>query len=181
VVLRRLRRRLAAGTGAVAGAGAASIRSTGAVLRLKIAAPISPSAHIEPSLVCTSTRQTAIPVRAPWTGGRFWVRVQRAKMVSPARTGLGNFQLTHSQEATCGMGMSMVPSPTAIATSMAGGARRAWPPDVSTVRGEKSPARAANSATSDSEMVRRRVVHSPPSGRSSKEIGSSSPSIARRV
>jgi hypothetical protein len=120
-----LRRRLGAGTGAAAGEGGVSLRSAGVAVRLKIAAPISPSAHIAPSLVCTSTRQTAIPVRDPWTGGRFWVRVQRAKIVSPARTGLGNFQLTHSHEATCGIGMSMVPSPTAIATSMAGGARRA--------------------------------------------------------
>jgi hypothetical protein len=45
---------------------------------------------------------------------------------------------------------------------------------ASMVSGEKSPATAANSAISDSEMVRRRVVHSPPRGRSSKEIGSRS-------
>src|SRR5256885_3389552 len=69
----------------------------------------------------------------------------------------------------------MLPSPTAMATSMAGGAWREAPADGSTARGEKSPARAANKAISDSEMVRRRVVHSPPSARSSKEVGSSSP------
>src|SRR3989442_1696998 len=50
------------------------------------------------------------------------------------------------------------------------------------VSGEKSPATATNSAISASEMVRRRVVHSPPSGRSSKEIGSrSGASIARSL
>src|SRR5258708_39769333 len=70
--------------------------------------------------------------------------------------------------------MSIEPRPTAMATSRAGGASRVFPPDVSTERGEKSPARAAKSAISDSEMVRRRVVHSPPRGRSSKEVGSSS-------
>ena len=41
-------------------------------------APTSPSAHNAPSAVCTSTRQTAIAVRALPTGARFWVRVQRA-------------------------------------------------------------------------------------------------------
>src|SRR5260370_5712072 len=68
--------------------------------------------------------------------------------------------------------MSMVPNPTATATSNAGGATRACPGAASIERGEKSPATPANSAISDSEMVRRRVVHSPPSGRSSKERGS---------
>jgi diguanylate cyclase (GGDEF)-like protein len=76
--------------------------------------------------------------------------------------------------------MSMVPSPTAMATRRAGGAKRVPEWTASIVRGEKSPATAAKSAISDSEMVRRRVVHSPPRGRSSKEIGSrSGPSIAR--
>src|SRR5579859_4728517 len=96
---------------------------------------------------------------------------------------MGNLQFTHSQAAICGIGVSIEPSPTAIATSRAGGASRALPPEVSTESGEKSPARAAKSAISDSEMVRRRVVHSPPRGRSSKEVGSSSaeysPSVAQ--
>jgi hypothetical protein len=70
--------------------------------------------------------------------------------------------------------MSIEPRPTAIATSRAGGAARLLPWVASIVSGEKSPATAAKSAISDSEMVRRRVVHSPPRGRSSKEIGSRS-------
>jgi hypothetical protein len=79
------------------------------------------------------------------------------------------------------MGMSMEPRPMAAATSKAGCASLVLPPDVSTDNGEKSPARAANSAISDSEMVRRRVVHSPPRARSSKEVGSSSPEYSRWV
>src|ERR1035437_9144914 len=76
--------------------------------------------------------------------------------------------------------MSIEPRPTAIATRSAGGATRLAPWVASIVRGEKSPATAAKSTISDSEMVRRRVVHSPPRGRSSKEIGSrSGASIAR--
>jgi hypothetical protein len=75
--------------------------------------------------------------------------------------------------------MSIVPSPIATATRSAGGAKRAPAWETSTVRGEKSPAIAPKSAISASEMVRRRVVHSPPRGRSSKEIGSrSEPSIS---
>src|SRR5260370_4185976 len=74
----------------------------------------------------------------------------------------------------------MVPSPMAGAPRSDGGAKRPPVGPESMVRGEKSPATAAKSAISDSEMVRRRVVHSPPSGRSSKEIGSrSGASIAR--
>jgi len=96
-------------------------------------------------------------------------------MVSPALSGFGNFQFTHSQAATCGIGMSIEPSPIAAATTRAGGASRALPPEPSTDRGEKSPAKAEKSAISDSEMVRRRVVHSPPRARSSKEVCSSSP------
>jgi hypothetical protein len=94
-------------------------------------------------------------------------------------TGFGNFQLSHSQDATWGMGMSIDPRPMAAATSSAGWASLVPPPDVSTDSGEKSPARAAKSAISDSEMVRRRVVHSPPKARSSKEVGSSSPEYSR--
>src|SRR5439155_24686996 len=41
-------------------------------------APTSPSAHMAPSAVCTSTRQTTIEEAAPPMGGRFWVSVQRA-------------------------------------------------------------------------------------------------------
>ena len=70
--------------------------------------------------------------------------------------------------------MSIEPSPTAIATNSAGGTSRFAEWVASIVSGEKSPATAAKSAISDSEMVRRRVVHSPPSERSSKEIGSRS-------
>ncbi len=88
-------------------------------------APTSPSAHNAPSAVWTSTRQTTMAVGAPPTGGRFWVRVQRAYMVSPARTGRGNFQFSHSHSATEGTGMSMVPRPIATATRRAGGAKRA--------------------------------------------------------
>jgi len=60
--------------------------------------------------------------------------------------------------------MSMVPRPMATATRRAGGAKRApaWPASIAS--GEKSPATPAKSAISASEMVRRRVVHSPPSG-----------------
>src|SRR6266566_1339391 len=75
--------------------------------------------------------------------------------------------------------MSMVPRPTATATIRVGGARRAWPWPDSIESGEKSPEIPANSAISESEMVRRRVVHSPPNGRSSKERGSIGRSIAR--
>jgi hypothetical protein len=76
--------------------------------------------------------------------------------------------------------MSIEPRPTAIATRRAGGTTRLLPWLPSTVSGEKSPATPAKSAISASEMVRRRVVHSPPRGRSSKEIGSrSGASIAR--
>src|SRR5438445_5060591 len=95
-------------------------------------------------------------------------------MVSPAFTGRGNFQFSHSHSATEGTGMSMVPRPIATATSRAGGANRAPAWATSIARGEKSPATAEKGATSVSEMVRRRVVHSPPRGRSSKEIGSRS-------
>jgi hypothetical protein len=70
--------------------------------------------------------------------------------------------------------MSIEPRPTAIATRSAGGATRPLVRVPSIERGEKSPATPANSAISASEMVRRRVVHSPPRGRSSKEIGSRS-------
>src|SRR3984893_15890558 len=78
------------------------------------------------------------------------------------------------------MGMSIEPRPTAIATTSAGGTSRLVACVASIVSGEKSPATAAKSAISDSEMVRSRVVHSPPRGRSSKEIGSrSEPRIAR--
>jgi hypothetical protein len=70
--------------------------------------------------------------------------------------------------------MSTVPRPTAIARISEGGAVREEPGNVSIVRGEKSPATPENSAMSDSEIVRRRVVHSPPRGRSSKESGSRS-------
>src|ERR1700730_17255631 len=72
------------------------------------------------------------------------------------------------------MGMSTEPRPIAIATNSAGGAKRVPPADVSIVSGEKSPEIAAKSAISVSEMVRRRVVHSPPRGRSSKVVGSRS-------
>jgi len=102
-------------------------------------------------------------------------------MVSPAFTGLGNFQLAHSQVATCGIGMSIEARPAAIAMTSAGGARRAEPLEASTERGEKSPETAANSAISESEMVRRRVVHSPPRARSSKEVSSSSIEYSRPV
>src|SRR5438445_10266632 len=95
-------------------------------------------------------------------------------MVSPAFTGRGNFQFSHSHSATDGTGMSMVARPIATATRGAGGAKRGPPWATSIARGEKSPATAEKSATSVSEMVRRRVVHSPPRGRSSKEIGSRS-------
>jgi hypothetical protein len=70
--------------------------------------------------------------------------------------------------------MSIEPSPTASATTSAGGTNRLLECVASIVSGEKSPATAAESAISDSEMVRRRVVHSPPSGRSSNRIGSRS-------
>src|SRR6266702_3780574 len=102
-------------------------------------------------------------------------------MVSPATTGFGNFQFAHSQAATCGMGMSIEARPAAIATTSAGGAWRAEPVDASTESGEKSPETAENSAISESEMVRRRVVHSPPRGRSSKEVRSSSIEYSRPV
>jgi hypothetical protein len=70
--------------------------------------------------------------------------------------------------------MSIVPRPTATATTRVGGATLgwAWPPSIE--RGEKSPETPTKSAISESEMVRRRVVHSPPRGRSSKERGSRS-------
>src|SRR5438034_10780118 len=102
-------------------------------------------------------------------------------MVSPATTGFGNFQFAHSQAATCGMGMSIEARPAATATTSAGGAWRAEPVDASTESGEKSPETAENSAISESEMVRRRVVHSPPRGRSSKEVRSSSIEYSRPV
>src|SRR5947208_16849129 len=102
-------------------------------------------------------------------------------MVSPAFTGLGNFQLAHSQVATCGIGMSIEAGPAAIAMTSAGGAGRAEPLEASTERGEKSPETAAKSAISESEMVRRRVVHAPPRARSSKEVSSSSIEYSRPV
>src|SRR5438270_3987354 len=102
-------------------------------------------------------------------------------MVSPARTGFGNFQLAHSQVATSGIGMSIEASPAATATTSAGGAWRAEPLEVSTESGEKSPETAENRAISESVMVRRRVVHSPPRARSSKEVSSSSIEYSRPV
>jgi hypothetical protein len=168
---RRLRRDDVAGT-AAAGAAASWGRCRPSDPRLTLA-PTSPSAHSVPSTVWTSTRQTTIADGAPPTGGRFWVSVQRAKIVSPARTGRGNFQFSHSHSSTDGTGMSIDPRPTAMATTRAGGAERV-PWSASMVSGEKSPATPAKSATSASEMVRLRVVHSPPRGRSSKESGSRS-------
>jgi hypothetical protein len=171
--LRRLRLRAVAAAGA---APATSWSRSGAFApawRVTLA-PTSPSAQSTPSAVRMSTRQTTIEVGVPATGGRFWVRVQRAWIVSPACTGRGNFQLSQSHSATEGTGMSIEPRPSAIATSRAGGTTRAPPGRASIVSGEKSPATPANNAMSDSEMVRRRVVHAPPRGRSSKEIGSRS-------
>ena len=75
--LRRLRRR-GAGPAWVAVSEIPDVRSTAAAERLKTLAPTSPSAQIAPSAVCTSTRQTAMAVIDPCTGGRFWVRVQVA-------------------------------------------------------------------------------------------------------
>src|SRR2546423_14050836 len=102
-------------------------------------------------------------------------------MVSPARTGFGNFQLAHSQVARPGLGMPIGASPAARATTSAGGAWRAEPLEVSTESGEKSPETAEKSAISESVMVRRRVVHSPPRARSSKEVSSSSIEYSRPV
>jgi len=79
------------------------------------------------------------------------------------------------------MGMSIEARPAATAATRPGGAWRAEPEDASTERGEKSPETAAKSAISESEMVRRRVVHSPPRGRSSKEVSSSSAEYSRPV
>src|SRR5439155_25877051 len=76
---RRPRRRLGAVTSAPAGAGAGSTRPSRPAVRFRLTlAPISPSAHRAPSVVCTSMRQTTIEEGAPPTGGRFWVSVQRA-------------------------------------------------------------------------------------------------------
>jgi hypothetical protein len=175
---RRRRRRRGAPAGAcpedpaAATADGISARARAPESRLTLA-PTSPSAQRAPSVVWTSTRHTTTADGAAPIGGRFWVKVQRAKMVSPAWTGRGNFQFSHSHSSTDGTGMSIEPSPTAIATTRAGGAVR-FPWLASIVSGEKSPATPAKSATSASEMVRRRVVHSPPRGRSSKESGSSS-------
>ncbi len=72
---RRPRRRRGAWPEAPAGS-VASERAAWALRRTL--APTSPSAHRAPSAVWTSTRQTTIAVGAPPTGGRFWVRVQRA-------------------------------------------------------------------------------------------------------
>jgi hypothetical protein len=77
--------------------------------------------------------------------------------------------------------MSIEASPTATATTSSGGAKRGPPEDVSTESGEKSPETAEKSAISESEMVRRRVVHSPPRARSSKEVSSSSTEYTRPV
>ncbi len=170
-VARRRRRRRDAGEAAAVPSGPRA--GTAAACRWTLA-PTSPAAQRAPSAVCTSTRQTATAVAEPPTGGRFWVRVHRAYTVSPARTGRGNFQFVHSHSATAGTGMSIDPSPIATAMTRAGAANLPPPRVASTASGEKSPATAANSAISDSEMVRRRVVHSPPRGRSSKEVGSRS-------
>jgi len=72
----RLRRRR---EGAAAAAAPASVCGgrAGAAARNTLA-PTSPSAQSAPSVVCTSTRHTAIEVLAPPTGARFWVSVQRA-------------------------------------------------------------------------------------------------------
>src|SRR5438094_633354 len=56
----------------------------------------------------------------------------------------------------------------------AGGAGRGPSLPTSIVSGDRSPATPAKRAISVSVMVRRRVVHSPPRGRSSKESGSTS-------
>src|SRR5712671_3682493 len=79
------------------------------------------------------------------------------------------------------MGMSIEARPAATAATRPGGAWRAEPEDASTERGEKSPETAEKRAISESEMVRRRVVHSPPSARSSKEVSSSSAEYSRPV
>jgi len=170
----RLRRRegLAAGAAAAAGAGARTLEEALAASRLT-RAPISPSAQRAPSVVWTSTRQTTIDEGDPATGGRFWVRTHRAYSVSPAWIERGKRQFSHSHSAISGTGVSTVPRPTAIATTRDGGAVRG-PWSASMVSGDRSPETPAKSAMSASETVRRRVVHSPPRGRSSKESGSRS-------
>src|SRR5258706_15965311 len=77
--------------------------------------------------------------------------------------------------------MSIEARPAATATTRPGGAWRAEPLDASTERGEKSPETAGKSAISESEMVRRRVGHSPPRGGASKEVSSSSAEYRRPV
>ncbi len=74
---RRLPRRLGAATPAAAGDAGLGSATGWRDLRLTLA-PTSPSAQSAPSAEWTSTRQTTIEDGAPATGGRFWVRVQRA-------------------------------------------------------------------------------------------------------
>ncbi|TMF43005.1 MAG: hypothetical protein E6I23_12230 [Chloroflexi bacterium] len=77
---RRPRRLRDAGAAWAASAGWAGwtgwVRAAGALRRTL--APTSPSAHMAPSAVWTSTLHTTMAVGAPPTGGRFCVSVQRA-------------------------------------------------------------------------------------------------------
>ncbi len=134
---RRRRRGGPAGPGGVGASTPASVPCAfvrPAASRLTFA-PTSPSAQSAPSTVWTSTRQTTMAEVAPPTGGRFWVRVQRAKMVSPAWMGRGNFQFSHSQASTEGTGISMEPRPT-----LGKGRRKRAAPD----RAEYSPRSSVN-------------------------------------
>ena len=75
VARRRRRRRDVVGPG---WAGSWTAGSAAGIAWRMTLAPTSPSAHSSPSAVWTSTRQTTIAVVTGPTGGRFWVRVQRA-------------------------------------------------------------------------------------------------------
>src|SRR5437773_2533199 len=72
---RRLRRR---GAAAALGVPVSVARCGAGVAPRLTLAPTSPSAHMAPSTVWTSTLQTTTDDAAPPRGGRFWVSVQRA-------------------------------------------------------------------------------------------------------
>ena len=173
---RRRRPRDRLWTAAAGGSEATGISTGRAPTLRRIAAPTSPSAQRTPDWLNTSTCHTTVPIVDAGCGGRFWVNVQRAEIVSPARNARGNFHDVQPHSATSATGTSMDPRPIAVDTTSAGGAYRGpWAP-ISAC-GDRSAVMPENRAMSASEIERPRVVHSPPSGSSSKERGCRSASL----
>ena len=145
--------------------------STGCSRRLTSRA-ISAEATVSPRWFSTSTCQTARPHRGLSTG-RLRLRRQRPRIVSPGRTGLRKRQVIPTRPTVAGSGTSIAPRPAVTAairvpgtTGSPKGPVRACSASVKS--GLYSPETLTKADRSAGVMVLRRVVHSPPSGRSSK-------------